>query len=193
MEVKDAMCEEVLACRMACILSNDGGFPPPLMIPIFEISAINCDVFSQPRPVSGSLREANYLSVECFHVRHLVANECIVTPSCGFSQLLVFVVTSFLGSSEEWRVEGEAGLSKHILSMLPCHCGGGSRPVTAIMHARKQNKNSPRYKQTLHTILFIPILMSTNKKLAMFFSNGSTLFLWKNWRLFSQILIHRLV
>lgn len=148
MEVKDAMCEEVLACRMACILSNDGGFPPPLMIPIFEISAINCDAFSQPRPVSGSLREANYLSVECFHVRHLVANECIVTPSCGFSQLLVFVVTSFLGSSEEWRVEGEAGLSKHILSMLPCHCGGGGVKTSHCHHACTQTEQKQPQVQT---------------------------------------------
>lgn len=150
MEAKDAMCEEILACRRACILSTNRGSPPPLMIPIFEISAINCDVFSQPRPVSGSLREANYLSVECFHVRHLVANVCIATQSCGFSQLLVHVVTSFLGSSEEWRVEGEAGLLKHILSMLSCHCGmrrwgGGTRHCR---HACTQTEQKQPQVQT---------------------------------------------
>lgn len=122
-------------------------FFPPLMIPIFEISAINCDVFSQPWPVSGSLREANYLSIECFHVRHLVANVCIATQSCGFSQLLVHVVTSFLGSSEEWRVEGKAGLSKHILFMLSCHCGmrgwgRGDPSLPSCMHTNR-TKTAP--------------------------------------------------
>lgn len=148
-------------------------FFSPLKIPTFAMSAINRDVFWQLRPFAifgfhsrsrGQLSAglSAFASLQC-----LVVNVCIVPWHRGLPMLW----HRFQRTSRSDRRRERRACRRIFCLGIRAIVGWGrqdqSLPLcwpTAHTHMNTQNKNSPRYKQTHHRTLFVPILMSPHKK-----------------------------